>query len=100
MKLISHIADLKAVSGGYFYDEFVTADTIFYQSVFSAMGNGMLGGLLVYAGCIYLNMAIEEAVALGSLGVVAAGYLGYNYNQYSDIEPNTWVRWDITIVYV
>ncbi len=98
MKLISQISDLKAVSGGYIYDEFVTANAIFYQSVFSAVSMGFVGGLFGFAsGGVVAGPA--GAVAFGALGTAAGGYLGFNYNEYSDIEPNTWVRWDVTVVY-
>ncbi len=95
MRLISQLAELKAVSGGYnySYDEFVTTDKIFYQSVFSAVQGGFLG---CWAGA-YLGLS-AGTVVLGVLGGTALGYVGYNYNDYADIEPDTWITWDVTVV--
>lgn len=101
MKLISQLSDLKAVSGGYTYDEFVTANTIFYHSVYNAVIFGAEGGIFGCVGGVYLGKLFGKTaelagvIALGSLGTAAGGYFGYNYNEYSDIEPNTWVRWNI-----
>ena len=106
MKLISQISDLKAVSGGYIVDEFVTANTIFYQSVFSAVCGALVGGVLggmagAYLGGLYSIPASQTAAAaLGTIGSAVLGHFSFYHNDYSDIEPNTWVRWDVTVIYV
>ncbi len=105
MKLISQSSDLKAVSGGYVQDEFVTASTIFYKSIESAIRVGLVGGIFagvggIHLGGLYSAMAASlVGVALGTAGAAAGAWYGYNFNEYSDIEPNTWVRWDVTVVY-
>ena len=106
MKLISQISDLKAVSGGYIYDEFVTADTIYANSVFSAVCGGIMGGVLGGLGGAYVGAfigdtaALAGGLALGAIGAAALGKFSFYHNDYSDIEPNTWVRWDVTVTVI
>lgn len=99
MKLLSQISDLKAVSGGYSYsyDEFVTEDIIFYNSVLSSVSCSISGGVI--GGVLGLFGGIPGAVAFGTLGAAGGAYLGYKYNDYSDIEPNTLVHWTVNVVY-
>ncbi len=99
MNQLTQISDLKAVSGGYSYTytEFVTEDTIFYNSVLEAMLCGLTLGALTGFGGYYI--AEQTGAVLGALGAGVGAYLGYNYNDYSDITPNTWITWYVTQTY-
>ncbi|MBS0288642.1 MAG: hypothetical protein JSS07_01225 [Proteobacteria bacterium] len=99
MHLISQISDLKTVSGGYdiVYDEFVTSNTILIHSIVEALRAGFTGGALGGFGGIFVG-GIPGAAVLGTFGAVVGGYLGYKYNDYADIEPDTWVTWKVTYV--
>ena len=101
MKLITQLSDLKTVSGGYYddyYDEFVTENTIFYNSVASAMFFGLFFGALGGIGG-YEIARQAGAIVLGALAAGAGACLGYNYNAYADIKPNSWVTWNVEIYY-
>jgi len=98
LKLISQLGDLKAVSGGYIQDEFVTANTIYYHSILSAVCVGFLGGMLGVVAGAELGSPVGP-VLVGLLGVAAGAKFGFYNNEYADIEPDTWVRWDVTVVY-
>lgn len=97
MKLITKLSDLRAVSGGYIVDEFVTENTILFHSLVGALSGSFAGGFFAYG----VGIAVGEAFAsvCGFLGAVGGAYLGLHYNEYANIKPNTWVRWNVTVVY-